>query len=793
MKSLSLYIDKNYIAGVVNTDTAEKDVMGKVYPIPLVNGEDRIWLYFYEDKENSSIVYGKAYEKEFRDRNPRVHGDVFSLIEKGEAFFNRFNNADRHEPIHTIFGVSGIFDTLHAVAKKQPELEVYISFSPDISDVSRHTFIKELEKNKFVVKCFIPSMAHLALEECGRRGKCTEEGHYLVLTACNENLHYALYEYRDGLYLRAANKYLPGYGFDPRCRALMEYVVEKANNASKLLQTTQQIEDEYLRQEQFVDDWLKRLEKAKKGIPVSVEVNFALATENKQQVAIKSKEIEDRTESVVREIVQKVTDFSEDAGVKSYQIKGIVLIGDVFTNARFRDKLSNQFSITPDSLHVYMEKELGQILNVYHTIDLTQFEEAGKTFQKNADSEAKRRKEAVAEAKRKAKAEKEIQDRERKLQEAGRAEREYGLAMDKVAQYEKERDYEQMEEWAQIALTHRSEDDTAKEKLESARQLKHEKRANIKQYNAMMHRVKAAEDEGRWQDAISLCDTALSLQPDSVEAQRVIKEARKQLDVKEKVTNYLNRIDLFLAQKLYEEALEEINKVLSLEPDNQSVLDRQKEVSAIREKQKAKIEKIVETFDQAIKKKDYAHALDTCEKLISLDAPNRQQWEATFAGIKHEIKQIEEERLSRQRDFESAITNIQTLLSQKKVKEADVLLKQLSPCSPQEEGRVKELRKRIFDCESRKVLPSSLPKNTKPDTKGNDFFDNCNKESCSSAKNTESGTKGNDFFDSNNATKKSGRKAPNKASGADFFDTASSAPQKTKKNQPVPKTDEFDF
>lgn len=754
MKSLSLYIDKNYIVGVVNTDTPEEDVVGEARPLPLANGEDRIWLYFSEDRENNRVVYGKAYEKDFRDKHPRVHGDVFSLIARGEVFFNRYSSLERREEIRTIFSVSGIFEMLSAVAKKQSEINVYLSFSPDISDVARLVFIQELEKNKFVVKCAIPSIARLALEECCKRGQCTEEGHYLVLTACNENLHYLLYECRDGLYLRTANNHLPGYGLDPRRRALVEHVVEKVNRTSRLLQTSQQMEDEYLRQEQFVNDWLKKLQRAKKGIPVQIEVNFAVATENKNPLSLKPKDIEDRTESVVREVVQKVTDFVENAGIKTYEIKGILLIGDVFTNEQFRDKLSNHFSVKSDSLQVYQEKELGQILNVYHTIDLTQFEEAGGRFVKNAKSEAKRIREAAEEAKKKAKAEKEIQDRERKLQEAGKAEREYGLAMDNVEQYEKERDYEQMEEWTRIALTHKPEDPTAKEKLESAQQLKHEKRANIKQFNAIMHRVKAAEEEGRWQDAISLCDTALSLQADSMEAKRVIKEAKKQLDIKEKVTNYLNRVDLFLAQGLYEEASEEMNKVLSLEPTNQSVRIKQKEILAIREKQKVKIAKIVETFEQAKEVKDYERSLDVCEKLIGLDAPNRQQWEAEFARIKHEKRQTEEERQSRQRDFELAIKKIRALLSQKKFEEAEISLKQLKACSQQEEVVLKDLWKRVFDGESNK--------NEQP------------------IKKTNKGTE--DFFDSSKRKKKE-----SKISDTDFFDSTS---RKTKK---VATQDDFNF
>ena len=52
MKVLTLYIDKWYIIGAVCID-------GVPRPITPPNGDDRFWLYFYEDRVNDTIVMVK--------------------------------------------------------------------------------------------------------------------------------------------------------------------------------------------------------------------------------------------------------------------------------------------------------------------------------------------------------------------------------------------------------------------------------------------------------------------------------------------------------------------------------------------------------------------------------------------------------------------------------------------------------------------------------------------------------------------------------------------------------------
>ena len=58
MKTLSLYIDRWYIAAAVCYDNIPRR-------IDLPNREDRIWLYFYEDINNDRVIYIKSFSKIF--------------------------------------------------------------------------------------------------------------------------------------------------------------------------------------------------------------------------------------------------------------------------------------------------------------------------------------------------------------------------------------------------------------------------------------------------------------------------------------------------------------------------------------------------------------------------------------------------------------------------------------------------------------------------------------------------------------------------------------------------------
>ena len=138
-----------------------------------------------------------------------------------------------------------------------------------------------------------------------------------------------------------------------------------------------------------------------------------------------------------------------------------------------------------------------------------------------------------------------------------------------------------MLEWAEIALTNRPDDEFAKEKATLARQLLADQKAANKQFNAVLQRAKTAFSEERWTDAVSQCEMALELRPNSDEASRLKIEALRRMEIKEKVQTLLNRADVFFAQKLFAEALREVSKILGLDPLNHDAKEIERKISEV--------------------------------------------------------------------------------------------------------------------------------------------------------------------------------------------------------------------
>ena len=636
MKSLSLFIDKWYIVGAVNEN-------GSTYPLNIPNGEDRIWLFFFEDVANNRISFGKNYEQSYYDKKPSYIGDVFTALNDPNAHFTRYSN--RPEELKEIFSASGIFDLLKSSVGTSDTANVYLSFSVDIEDTSKLKFINELKEHGFNIIENVARISHLALEECRKRGKCNEVGNYIVLEATNENLHFSIYELNEGFYLRKAESTLPGYGYDVRRKALIEYVVENINRTTKLLNSQNEIAQEHKRMESFANQWLRKIANSRPGLPVALpNITFSVAPNNPVSVTVIPKNLGQRTDGIVNEIVRKIADFIREAHLNTFDIKGIVFIGNTFTNEKFRSAINSRIIINDNSIVLYREVEIPKIVSVYSEIDCGQFSNATTAFFSDAAKEAERKRLAHEEAEKRRKAEEEA-ERERQEKEATRrTEREYELAMENVSRYEAEKDYEQMSSWADIALSHKSNDPSATDKKEQALRLLATQKEAIRQYNTLMQRAKTCFEEKRWNDAIAQCDLALELNPDSPEAKRIKKESKQQLDTKEKVAELITRVDIFMAQKLYAKAIEELDKIKFLQPDNHEANERRKKIQGIYASHSKAVQNLIDKFNSSIASGEFAEAIQVCEKLVELDSENTRQWTEKLERLKQQAEKLKERR-----------------------------------------------------------------------------------------------------------------------------------------------------
>ena len=677
MKALTLYIDKWYIIGAVCTD-------GVPRLITLSNHEDRFWLFFYEDTYNNSIVYGKDNQSHYRNGEAHYIGDVFSLITDPDRRFSRYNG--RGEELKTIFQASGIFDTLRSAVDAEGEIETYISFSPDIPGPARLMFFEELKSNGFNVIGSQARIGFLALEHNRRHEKLQDDGYYLVLNACNENLHYILYKREDNKFKMFSENVLVGMGMDLRGRALVETVVDNINNRTHFLSTREEVEKEYLRMEQYVQNWLVKIANAKPSIPVAIpNISFASQPANTYQVPIIRNKLDERTSVIVSDIIKVVADFTKSSGVRNDEIKGLVFIGNTFTNSQFERAIREKFYVAEDNVIRHKESDLPNIVGVYPLLGDLHESDWQKTAEKDLgeiqiraafDKERELLEDLInSRSWEEARAHldkmsnlyidysselsgyKTVIDRGI-VEDGNKSARQYDDAMQKVYDFEKNQDYAQMSDWADIALQHRPGDKEATQKKADAVRLLSEQKVREEQYRAIIGRAQKSLKDGQWQDALSQSDAALNLRPTSVEAKRIYNEAKKHIEASKEIDKYINRADLFFAQKAFDEALRELAKVQSLDPENAEATQRIKEIEDIRKEHTQKLASLVEQYEKAKSALNYDTAIEICEKLTEIDTLNQRKWSAETEKLKAD----RDKALETQKRFEDLTESIDKAL-----------------------------------------------------------------------------------------------------------------------------------
>lgn len=800
MKALTLYVDKWYIIGAVCID-------GVPHLITLSNHEDRFWLFFYEDTYNNSIVYGKDNQSHYRNGEAHYIGDVFSLITDPDRRFSRYNG--RGEELKTIFQASGIFDTLRSAVDTDGEIETYISFSPDIAGPARLVFFEELKSSGFNVIASQARIGFLALEHNRRHEKLQDDGYYLVLNACNENLHYILYKHEDNKFKMFSENVLVGMGMDLRGRALVESIVDNINSRTHFLSTKEEVEREYLRMEQFVQNWFVKIANAKAFVPITIpNVSFANQPANTFQVSIIRNKLDERTSVIVNNIIKVVADFTKASGVRNDEIKGLVFIGNTFTNSQFERAIRAKFYVAEENVIRQKESDLPNIVGVYPLLGDLHESDWQKTAKKDlgeiqiraafdkerellenlinsrsweeARAHLDKMSNLYLDFSNELSSYKTVIDRG-VAEDGNKSARQYDDAMQRVCDFEKNQDYVQMSDWADIALQHRPGDKEATQKKADAVHLLSEQKVREEQYRAIIVRAQKSLKEGQWQDALSQSDAALNLRPTSVEAKRIYNEAKKHIETAKEVDKYINRSDLFLAQRLYDEALRELAKVQSLDPSNEEARKRIKEIKDIRKEHDEKVAFLVEQYENAKKASDFKGAITASKQLADLDSINQRKWSAEaeklrgeeenylrelkrfedlvekvtgayfdenwvnvvhfaeealqirederlrlrIAEAKIKIKEIEEKKI-----YDDSVHRVNKLMLDGEFEEAESILNQLQKEYPQHKDQIKELRKKLFAQQMRgpkkktsspKKKEQESPKK-KPEIKKEDFF-----------------------------------------------------------------------
>ncbi|MBP3823213.1 MAG: hypothetical protein J6I36_07325 [Bacteroidaceae bacterium] len=649
MKSLALYIDKWYIVGAVNTD-------GITRLVNLPNHEDRIWLYFYEDVANDEISYGKGFQSKFRNNENHYYGDVFSLLTQSSAKYTMFK---RSQPMRGIFKSSKIFDDLRKDIGEDGDINTFVSFSKDISLASRLLFLEELKKERFDVKESVARIGHLALEYASKKSGYIEDGYYLVLNACNENLHYSLYQKTDDLFNREKEDVLIGMGTDVRSRALIEHVVDNINDREHFLKTVEERESEYLRMNQYVDDWLVRLSTAKGFIPIQLtNVTFSRDPYKDYSVSVRKVKIDERTEKIVKDIINVIVHFVKDAEISHEQLRGILFLGNTFTNVQFKKELASYYNLDNSKMVGFKDSDLSSLVSAYTFIDCEQFSATKNVMRGNAEAELRRIKIAEEEAAALKRAQEEAEAVAAGEREATEAERKYKDAMDRGYDAEREHNYDDMEEYFHIALGLRPDDEEAKQKHEEALRKKAEMAVQQNHYKEKIQQAKSAYDEGDYETAKFKAEEALSFMPESKEAKRIKDDSTRRIKSLKDLERFLDRADLFIAQKAYKEAIQELQKARLLDVDDKEIVERETRIAREQNAVKELVEQLTQSLNSALSHGQFDEALKYCNELIDIDFVNSRRWGVLIAEIKSKKEKYAEE----QKRWENLIRDIDSSL-----------------------------------------------------------------------------------------------------------------------------------
>ena len=303
----------------------------------------------------------------------------------------------------------------------------------------------------------------------------------------------------------------------------------------------------------------------------------------------------------------------------------------------FKDALLQRYAVNNDNVIIYQDKDLPEIVSIYNQMDLSQFDSL-RTDIKNLSAEQL---EQIRIAEEERKERERATRKQEEIDQANAAVREeeekFNAALQEAENYEKKGDYSGMIDLLNIALTIKPDNAEAKQLLDEANRKLSEVKVKNEQYNKAIRAAQDAFNEQRWQDAYSKSESALELRPDSTEAKRIKTESHKKIKLVESVKEFLLRADTFIGQKLYAEAIEELNKAKLADANNKEIAQRIEKIEVIQNKHKSEIEQLVQKMSRAKDNKDFEKAIEYCNALLDLDSTNQRKWSEYIITLKADL------------------------------------------------------------------------------------------------------------------------------------------------------------
>ena len=610
-----------------------------------------------------------------------------------------------------------------------------------------------------------------------------------------------------------------------RGRALLEQIVWQINNSTKFLRKE---EEEINRLNQNLERWLLQLDNTKFGRPVIYnDITFSRAPHNKQNATILKNVIEERTKTIVNDVVDNIVQYVKELDIVFSDISHIIFIGDSFKNSMFKEELLQRYPVTPNNIVAFGNKDIPEIVGIYSQMDLSQFDSLRKNIENLSYEQLEQIK--IAEEDRKAREAALKKQEEIDLANAAMREdeRKFNAAIVDAESYEKKGDYSSMIDLLNIALTLKPDDKEVKKMLDEANRKLSEIKVKNEQYNKTIRMAQDALNSQRWQDAYSKSEAALELRPDSSEAKRILTESQRKIKLTESLKEFLLRADTFIGQKLYKEALEELNKAKHADSNNKEIEERISKIQNIQKKHKEELGLLEQELTKAEKEDNFDIAIEICNKLIDKDIQNPRKWNEHIVYLKERrnkyLKDIElfeslkikineasfnehweelielcnkslsiksDDSIKRylekaqdkfkliqdQKNFESLVSNVKTFIADRQWPEAKEIIKVLHEKYPDRSDIIRNLRKQIFDAEEawedklsgKKHISSPMPNNTEEYGKPPVKIDRPSKDSSFDDFFGTDNPKGNNL-DQNKETPYKTSRQKKESSGDDFF------------------------
>lgn len=619
MKNLSLYIDKWYIVATVNTNSGP-------HPLSLPNKEQRIWLYFYNNVTANRVEYGYRFKENALAGELNYYTDIFQLILGSEGKTYKCFGIDIE--MRNIFQNAGIFGDLREGFGDEV-VETYVSFSSDITLEGQSIFLDLLRNNKFDVKGFVAQLDYLALEYAYKMGTVKDCLHVIVANACNENLHYALYKHEGEVFMLLESKILNGLGEDLRSRALVEHVIDTINTLAHIISTKEERQEEHLYLSRFVNEWIELLDNSNKNIPTPLGwVNLKKQIGNKYPIIVQKSDIDNQTSVIIGGIVTEIIKLVTKNDIQCHQISHVVFIGDTFDNGQFKKVLSQYLPIPDNRFIHFHEKELGDIVNVYHELPREWFDNDEARFatlsknQREKALEAKKQREELEEARKRD--EEEFLRRQRETEQSRNLQTALTLAKDA----ENKNQYEDALGFYKTASAIDSSNSYISQKIDELNEVIADQKSKKKLYDEYIHKAREAYDSKDWDNAVAQSTLALGVMTDSSDAKELLNAAKDMATKYARLKECLSKIDFLIEKGAYAEAQREIENTGLLNIKDSAIEERRNKIAIAIQQLQYSISVLKEKLDSATSQENYDLAINICAELSNLDTNNKQQWES---------------------------------------------------------------------------------------------------------------------------------------------------------------------